>query len=396
MKKPDKFLNRVRGMFRRFGSAFADGDPRDSFFYPGEEVTGLRDRPSAGFRNVIERSLYVWREDPLARRIVSLTTQFSVGRGFRVSADDPQSDHLIRSFWEHPLNRMDARIPEWSDELCRTGNLFILLSSDASGMSYVRAVPAGQIEEIIPRENDIEQPLFFRFREAAAPVFPARIPEERVLRAASLIEPDSGERMLHFTVNRPVGGQWGEPDLAPILPYLEYYRRWVDDRMRLNHYRNCFIYNVRKSRGSESERLMRQSQLNRLPPQPGTILVTGVDEEWTVLQPNLDSADANEDGFAVKKLIAAGAGIPVSFLAETAGTSKAENGGMEDSACRNFRQRQQMLLYLTETVLRHVLARAALVRREIDPACEIHVYADDIAMPGMTEGGIIHDVREQP
>ena len=202
--------------------------------------------------------------------------------------------------------------------------------------------------------------------------------------------------MLHFTVNRPVGGQWGEPDLAPILPYLEYYRRWVDDRMRLNHYRNCFIYNVRKSRGSESERLMRQSQLNRLPPQPGTILVTGVDEEWTVLQPNLDSADANEDGFAVKKLIAAGAGIPVSFLAETAGTSKAENGGMEDSACRNFRQRQQMLLYLTETVLRHVLARAALVRREIDPACEIHVYADDIAMPGMTEGGIIHDVREQP
>ena len=395
MKKPNDFLKRVRGVFRRLGDTFDGGDPRDSFFYPGAEISGLRDRPYAGFCNVIEQSLYVWREDPLARRIVSLTTQFSVGRGFRVSADDPQSDHLIRSFWDHPLNRMDARIPEWSDELCRTGNLFILFSSDASGMSYVRAVPAGQIEEIIPRENDIEQPLFFRFRERAAPV-PARIPEERLVPAASLIEPDSGERMLHFTVNRPVGGQWGEPDLAPILPYLEYYRRWVDDRMRLNHYRNCFIYNVRKSRGSESERLMRQSQLNRLPPQPGMILVTGVDEEWTVLQPNLDSSDANEDGFAVKKLIAAGVGIPVSFLAETAGTSKAENGGMEDSACRNFRQRQQMLLYLTETVLRHVLARAALVRREIDPACEIHVFADDIAMPGMTEGGIIHDVRERP
>ena len=46
-------------------------------------------------------------------------------------------------------------------------------------------------------------------------------------------------------------------------------------------------------------------------------------------------------------------------------------------------------MYITETVLRHVLARAALVRYDLDTACEIHVYGDDIAVPGMTEGGIV-------
>ena len=44
---------------------------------------------------------------------------------------------------------------------------------------------------------------------------------------------------------------------------------------------------------------------------------------------------------------------------------------------------------ITETILRHVLARGALVRRNLDRNCDIHVYGDDIAAPGMNEGGII-------
>ena len=62
---------------------------------------------------------------------------------------------------------------------------------------------------------------------------------------------------------------------------------------------------------------------------------------------------------------------------------------MEDSACRGFRQRQQTLMWITETILRHVLARAALIHRDLDPDCEIHVYGDDIATPGLSEGGMI-------
>ena len=44
---------------------------------------------------------------------------------------------------------------------------------------------------------------------------------------------------------------------------------------------------------------------------------------------------------------------------------------------------------MTETVLRQVLIRGARVRRELDKDAEIRVYGDDIAAPGMTEGGIL-------
>lgn len=388
MKKSFDLFSALRKRFTGRKKAALSLKESDSFFDVGESVTGVRDRPLANYRSIIEAGLNAWRDDPLARRIVSLTTQFSIGRGFRISADDPAADDFLHEFWEHPLNRMDTRLLEWSDELCRTGNLFIMFASDKGGMSYVRAIPAGLIEEIVPFENDIEQTKYFRLREIGDPQT-RMIPEEKTVYTASLMEPTEGEAMLHFTVNRPIGGQWGESDLAPVLPWLTRYQEWLKDRWSLNHYRSSFIYLVKAPDLSEDMRKMREAQLNNSQMQPGMIFVAGSNEEWVAVHPNLDSGEANEDGLAIKKVIAAGVGIPVSFLAEPGASSKAETGGIEDSACRNFRQRQQLLMWITETILRHVLARAALVRRNLDKSAEIHVYGDDISLPGMTEGGII-------
>lgn len=387
-------LDLFSALRKRFaGNSGGMAEETDNFFNTAESTSTIRDRSRAKYRNIIDDSLRAWRDDPLSRRIVCLTTQFSIGRGFRISADSPQVDALIHEFWDHPLNRMDARLQEWSDELCRTGNLFVMFASDKSGMTYVRAIPAGFIEEIVPMENDIEQAKFFRLRDLSD-ARAGRIPEEKTVFPASLMEPSDQECMLHFTVNRPIGGQWGEPDLAPLLPWLEKYQEWLEDRCTINHYRSCFVYMVKAPDLSEPQRKLRENQLNLTPPRPGIIKVCGQNEEWVVVHPNLASDDANEDGFAIKKMIAAGAGIPVSFLAEPGSASKAETGGMEDSACRNFRQRQQTLMWITETVLRHVVARAAAVRRGIDRNCEIHVYGDDIASPGMSEGGIIHGAED--
>ena len=390
MKLPFDIISVLRKRFAK--NSYGSGEEADNFFETGESFSSIRDRSLAKYRNIIEDGLRAWRDDPLARRIVCLTTQFSIGRGFRISADSPQVDALLHEFWDHPLNRMDARLQEWSDELCRTGNLFVMFASDKSGMTYVRAIPAGFVEEIIPMENDIEQAKLFRMREVTD-ALEGRIPEEKTVLPASLLDPSDDERMLHFTVNRPVGGQWGEPDLAPVLPWLKKYDEWLKDRCAVNHYRSCFIYMVRAPELSEPQRQLRETQLNLIPPHPGIIKVVGQNEDWVVVHPDLASDDANEDGLAIKKMIAAGAGIPVSFLAEPGSSSKAETGGMEDSACRNFRQRQQTLMWITETVLRHVTARAALVRRGIDRDCEIHVYGDDIVSPGLSEGGIIHQVE---
>ena len=111
---------------------------------------------------LLTQSLEAWRLNPLARRIVELTSEYVVGAGISLTCRHDQTGRFLDQFWNHRLNRMPIRVFEMCDELTRSGNLFVLLSTDESGMTYVRCIPAtGNSKDRSAVENDIEQPLAF-------------------------------------------------------------------------------------------------------------------------------------------------------------------------------------------------------------------------------------------
>ena len=265
-----------------------------------------RDRYDADRETILQESLDAWRLNPLARRIVGLTTQYVVGGGITVGTKHETTHKFLQDFWNHRLNRMGVRCYELCDELTRTGNLFLLLSTDAAGMSYVRPVPASDIDTITARPNDIEQPLSFTPKANADNLSPSPYPaydEDADRPGDGLAAPlalgvPAGAAgvaggfkpvMLHYTINRPVGGQWGESDLAPMLKWLSRYSNWLEDRARLNRFRNTFLFVVKARFASEVERAARQAQLALNPPTPGSILVSDESETWDVLSPKLES-----------------------------------------------------------------------------------------------------------
>ena len=338
----------------------------------------VRDRYPYDRVEVLDQSLEAWRTNPLARRIIGLTTQYVVGGGIIVSCKHRKTDAFLQSFWSNPLNRLPIRCAELCDELSRTGNLFILLTTDAAGMSYIRAIPAAMIEEITARPNDIEQPLSFKTSPLASPdgtfsegqIIPAYNPnDDQPLRPV----------ILHYAINRPAGAQWGEPDLAPLLRWLSRYANWLEDRARLNRFRNSFLFVVKGRFLSEAQRIQRQSQLNSSPPAPGSILVTTDSEEWTTLSPNLEAPDAAADGLSLKKMIAAGAGLPLHFLAEPESATRTTAEAAGGPTYRYFEQRQLFFLWLIEDVLRVVLRRRAFFDRLIKSECELTVSGADIS-----------------
>lgn len=347
-------------------------------FYSGLSPAQRVERVNWSLQQLIADSLVAWRENPIARRIVAIHTQYVCGCGVKFQAADAAADAFLRAFWDHPLNRMDTRLQDWCDELCRAGNLFVLISSDSSGMSYVRAVPAGQVRSIQSRPNDIEQTRSFEVCGLTETGAIAAALDIRTIPAADRLNPTLDPVMLHFAVNRPVGVQWGEPDLAPLLRWLSRYANWLEDRARLNRYRNSFLFVVKTRLNSEAQRVQRQRQLNAFPPAPGSILVTGDQEEWSVLSPKLESADANQDGLALKKMIAVGAGIPLHFLAEPESENKASASAAGGATYRQFEQRQRYFLWLTGEVLRQALARRALVDRRVPPETALQLSGDAV------------------
>jgi len=344
----------------------------------------LGDNPAERYapdREELQRQvLEAWRVNPLARRIVGLTSQYVVGGGISYSCDHTPTAAFLRACWEHPLNRLAVRVYEWCDELTRSGNLFLLLSTDLAGMSYLRAVPALQVRAIHSRANDPDQETAYemqpeRLNSAEPRVWPAYDP----LQDAPLESGGFPTVMLHYAVNRPVGAQWGESDLAPILRWFSRYSAWLEDRARLNHFRNAFLYIVRARFTSDAERRARQSALNTSPPSPGSILVTDENENWDTLHPRLESDEAGQDGLAIKKMLAAGAGIPLHFLAEPEGATRTTAEAAGGPTYRHFEQRQRFFLWLLGDVLQAVVNRRSMLDHRVSRRAEIRLHGADIS-----------------
>lgn len=332
-----------------------------------------RDRPSYDREEVLQQALDAWRANPLARRIVGLTSQYVVGGGVRLVAEQPAAQAFLNVWWQHPLNQCGLRIYEWSDELTRAGELFFLLSSDAAGMSYVRAIPAAQISNIETEPNDIQQESAYHQVSDA--------PGETIIwQAYDPVGDDPRQQvMLHFAINRPPGAVRGESDLAPLLVWLNRYAVWLEDRARLNRYRNAFYFVVKARFLSEAERSARQTLLNSAPPTPGSILVTDESEQWDVIHPRLESHEAGSDGLSIKKMIAAGAGIPLHFLAEPESATRTTAEAAGGPTFRHFEQRQLIFSEMLCQLARACLRRRACYDPAIDPDSRVSVQTADLS-----------------
>ena len=264
-----------------------------------------------------------------------------------------------------------------------------MLTTDAAGMSYLRAQPTYDVQDIETKPNDVEQPVRFIMKPTLLPS-PAELPagEGSGVRAYPAYDQDLDGQddagqfpavMLHYAINRPVGAKWGEPDLAPLLVWLSRYANWLQDRARLNKYRQAFMYIVQGNYTSAADRQARQAEINANPPQSGSILVTDTSEIWGTLNPQLDSADANADGLALKKMIAAGAGVPLHFLAEPESATRTTAEASGGPTFRHYQQRQVFFLWILRDLARIVIRRRAMVDRHVSVKAEIEAQAPDIS-----------------
>lgn len=332
-----------------------------------------RDRQPYDQQTILQSTLDAWRTNPLARRIVGLISQYVVGGGIRITCEHPGTAAFLNQWWQHELNQCALRVYEWCDELTRAGELFFLLSSDVAGMTYVRAIPAAQINAIDTAENDLQQELAYHQQSAALgveklwPAYDSRQdnPEQTV--------------MLHFAINRPPGAVRGESDLAPLLVWLQRYAVWLEDRARLNRYRNAFYFVVKSRFLSEAERATRQSVLNAIPPTPGSILVTDEAEQWDVIHPRLESQEASEDGLSIKKMIAAGAGLPLHFLAEPESSTRSTAEAAGGPTFRHFEQRQLFFSEMLRQLAVLAVRRRAQFDRSLDSTAPIQVQVADLS-----------------
>jgi len=321
---------------------------------------GVQDRQPYEVREGVADSLAAWRDNPLARRIVALVTDYVVGDGIAISSELPEVDDFVRRLWQHPANNLALRLHAWCDELTRAGELFLAVATNpADGLSYFRAIPAARIDEIEADPEDYEREL--RYHELVE-----GRPEGRWWPSAAVAGPTE-MAVAHFAINRPVGALRGEGDLVPLLPWLRRYREWLEDRVRVNRLRNSFVWQVKIAHAAPGDLAAKQMQY-RQPPSPGSIIVSDENETWQALSARLESQEAEADGKALRLIIAAGAGVPLHFLSEGESATKATAAEMGGPTFRHYRNRQLHFVGLLLELVRLCARRAADLGRLRWPA----------------------------
>jgi hypothetical protein len=293
---------------------------------------------------------------------VSLTTDYVVGSGIQISSPVAYVDRFVSAFWNHRQNNMEMRIYSWCDELTRAGELFLVLfTNPADGVSYVRSIPAVKIDRIETDPDDLEREL--RFHE---------------LRHDDSVDgkwwagwesaKDDVDRpvMQHYAVNRAVGCVRGQGDLVPILPWLRRYREWLEDRVRVNRHKNAFLWQVRLEGAGPGDIESKQGQYSR-PPSPGSVIVTDETEEWKPVQPKIQAEDVKDDGKALRLMIAAGAGVPLHYLAEGETATRTTAREMVGPTVRHYEHRQRFFCDLLVDVIEKAAYRARVAGRLARP-----------------------------
>jgi hypothetical protein len=325
----------------------------DRWWRQVDGAAGPQDKKWWDLRDDFEDALEAWRTNPLAFRIVALTTDYVVGNGIQVSSAVPYVEEFIGELWEHQQNKMRMRVYTWCDELTRVGDLFVVLfTNPADGMSYVRTIPAVKIDRIETDPEDLERELRYHELRNDDPIEGKWWPGWETAK-------DEVERpvMLHYAVNRAVGCVRGQGDLVPILPWVRRYREWLEDRVRVNRYKNAFLWHVKLEGAGPGDIESKQGQYAK-PPSPGSVIVTDETEEWNPVQPNIQAEDVKDDGKALRLMIAAGAGIPLHYLGEGETATRATAREMVGPTVRHYQHRQMFFCDLLLDVVEKAAYRA--------------------------------------
>jgi len=185
------------------------------------------ERDAAELQELYQDAFTAWRKNPIAKRIVDITTDYCLGDGLAPNAPGMTGTFVDR-FWNHPKNLMPVRMDELSDELARAGDLFLTLHRNPDdGMLYVRPIPKDRITAIETLPNDGEAEISYTETRGAMDTITWLSPNHPAAAEAPAV-------MLHYRVNGVVGAQMGESDLATLIPWLQRYSRMLEDRVRLH------------------------------------------------------------------------------------------------------------------------------------------------------------------
>lgn len=292
---------------------------------------------------VLSNTHAAYARNPLAKRTVHYISAFSVKDGFNLHCMNKDVERVLQEFIDDPENAIREYERQAVRDLAVDGELFLRFfkGKDREGNVKIIAVPVRPWEI---REIHTEEGFFRRVKEYVWQRYGKHNQNDPTANESTEPKTIPADEMIHVSINKHTYELRGRPEIYPSLPYFKSYKNWLEDRARQNAYRGSLLWWIKVLNAVPGQISKKVAQYSR-PFRPGSIMVTGGNEEVQALSNPVGAGDAGEDGRQIKLMALMGAGgLPEYMLGDGENANLASTKSQQLPALTTFAEFQAIMV----------------------------------------------------
>jgi len=343
------------------------GDGEDPGFRRITSLATLRDLNPLMHDRMLQVCYFLAVTTPFGKRIVEILTDYTLGKGMRVTAKDPRVQQVIDDFWNDEVNDMDANVESWCDEKTIFGELCVPVAvNPVSGkvrLGYIDPMNIDTIQfaEMATADGtaSINVPFAVRLRREVGEVL-----QKPMLLIRRVEDPNdenfgrlNGE-CFYWTLNKVKSASRGFSELFALADWVDLFDQMIFDFGDKVRFLNSFVwhYTLNGADGTKVDEY--KNKLTKDPPRQGGVMVTNDQVKIEAQTPDFKGQDMAAGAGMVKKYGLGGAGIPPVLMGDGDDANRASALEMNAPFTKKIQKRQNLLSRCIKAVLNFVLDRA--------------------------------------
>lgn len=375
------------------------GDGEDPGFRRITSLATLRDLNPLMHDRMLQVCYFLRVTTPFGKRIVEIITSYTVGKGVRVTAEDPRVQQVIDDFWNDDVNNMDENCGMWCDELTTFGEMCLPVAvNPVSGKVRIGYIDPMNIDTIQFAEMatadgtaSINVPYAVRLRREVGEVLAK--PMKLVQRVEDPNADNYGRldgECFYFTLNKAKSASRGFSELFALADWIDLFDQMIFDFGDKVRFLNSFVWHYTMDGADEKTVDKFKNELTKNPPKQGGALFTNERVKVEAQTPDFKGQDMAAGAAMVKLYGLGGAGLPPTFFGDGVDANRAAAIEMNAPVQRKIQDRQNHLARCLTRVLDFVLdcaqrAGALPVGADLSYAIEF----PEIATQDLTRGAAI-------
>jgi hypothetical protein len=359
-------------------------------------LTGnARDYPQYTQQRMQEVSLVLYRQNPIARRILHLIRDYVVGEGIFIQAKDPWVQKILTTHWADPSNAWPSRFADRVRDLYLYGEQCYQASvNPISGLvtlSYVSPLDISEVRSD-PTNPEIVREVVLKANETTD-MKPVTLKVIQV--DTNPNSPTFGFRSgdcFFFKINNVCDSSRGIPELFSIAEWIDGFDQFLWGRIERAVHLSTWFWDVLLEGATKEQIQDFLSDVQARPPKRGSIRVHNEKVQWNPISVKLEGQDASEEAALFKNLILGGAGMPDFFFAESGAGGRMALAEQSEPTLKSLAMRQHEVRLMLREIFDFQIDQAILVRKRKRPVNrEYSVIMSKISVRSLqrTSGAIV-------